>query len=106
MIRRPGIVHRSEVGDVGTPAIGEFMEIQLAEKDTSRIFQSSRDFGIGVRNSVLEEFAGAGRANPSGIDVVLQRDGDSVQGAAPSAAGYFRLRLARGSKRLLSRYRD
>ena len=73
------------------------MQVQFAEKDRAGILQASGNFGVGFRNSILEELAGARRSNACGIDVVFQGDGHSVQRPAPSASLYFRFGFAGSS---------
>ena len=106
LVQRPGIVHRSEVGDRGRSTQREFMEIQLAEDNRAGSFQTHDNFCIFGRNAVFEDAARGGRPDAGRIDVVLQRDGNAVQRPAPLAALLFGFHFARRRERLLSRDRD
>ena len=79
------------------------MQIELAEQDRARLLEPPRDLGVGVRHALLEEPAGAGRAHAGGVDVVLERDRDAVQRAAPLAAPGFRLHRPGVGERLVAR---
>ena len=97
---------RAEVSHRGASAVSEFVQIQLAEQDGARVFQTARDFGVCPGNAIFKELARAGGADAGGIDVVFQGDGNAVKRPAPFAAPLLVLHLARLRERLISRNSD
>jgi hypothetical protein len=85
------ISHRAPMGIGRSHAIGEFMEIKLAEQDGTCIAQSRPNRRIVFRNELGKYFRSAGRANSLGVTEILQADGYSMEGTAISTAGYFSL---------------
>jgi len=91
--------------DRGCPE-GKLMHVQFAEKHRSGFFELAHHGGVFGRNSVLEDRAACRRAHAGRVNQILERDGDAVQGAAPSAFLHFGLRNARLGERRVSRHCD
>ena len=70
------------------------------------LFKPASDFGVFGRNAILEQFARGGGTDAGGVDVVLERDGNAVQRAAPLAAPLLIGHLVRGVERLVARHGD
>jgi hypothetical protein len=81
------------------------VEVQLAEDDRTGSLQARDRVGVFVGNPVLEEGARTGGSNAGRVDVVLERDGNAVHGAPPSAPS-FRIELPSPLERLLPGNRD
>jgi hypothetical protein len=78
------------------------MEVQLAKQHGAGIFQPAHYLGIFRGNPFLEQLACPGRPNAGRIDVVLQGDGNPVEGASPFPSPLFGLHLPRGRECLIS----
>ncbi len=81
-LERPRIAHRAVVTGGRGAAVGELVEVQLAEHDGASRVQSPRHFRVLRRDAVVVDAAGRGRAYAGGVDVVLERDRHPVQRAA------------------------
>src|SRR5262245_26348081 len=79
------------------------MKVQLTEKDGASLLQSQNDFSVFGRHTVLEDAARSCGSDAGCIDVVFQRDWNSVQWAAPLPALLLGFHFLGGCERLLSR---
>src|SRR6516225_7284025 len=77
-IQRPGIVNGPEVADGRRSTVGEFMKIGLAQYNRAGVLQSPHHLSIFGRNPIFKQFTRRGGANARGVDIVLQRDRDTV----------------------------
>ena len=102
-VERPGIVHGAEVPGRRAHAVGALVHVELAEQDGAGLVQTPRDLGVRGGHAVGEGGRGRGRADAGGVDVVLERDRDAVQRAAPSAPPDLRFHVAGAGERLLRR---
>src|SRR5208282_5952656 len=79
----PWIVDFSEKTDHRTAAIGEFVQILLAQDDGASSAKTTDDLGVFGGNAIFlrstEQAAGGGGADSSDIDNVLEPDGNAVQ---------------------------
>ena len=101
MVGRPGIAHRAEVSGGGGVAHGEFMHVGFAENDGSGAFQSCGDEGVFVGDAVVKDLASGRGACAGGVDVVLEDDGQAMQGAAELAGFGFGVELLCLGKRVI-----
>jgi hypothetical protein len=76
------------------------MQVQLAEDHRARRLELRDDLGVFLRNPGSEHRAGRGRAGAGGIDIVLERDGNSMQRAAKLAGAGLVIQLRRLLQRL------
>ncbi len=60
-------------------AEGKFVEIQFAQEHRAREFEATDDFGVFRRHAIAKDAAGGGGEDARGIDVVFERDGNSVE---------------------------
>jgi hypothetical protein len=96
-IELPRVVDGTEVANGRSGAESHFMQVLLAEQDSSRYLQPAYDLGVRGRNAIFEDCAGQSRPYASRIDVVLESERDAVEWSAPPAAphlgvGFTRLR--------------
>src|SRR5258708_37847407 len=81
----------TEEADHRTAAVGELMKILLAQNDCAGATQAADNFGVFSGNAVLEQRAGGGGADSSGIENVFQSGGNAVQGPEIGSAVDFAL---------------
>src|SRR5579859_1787622 len=79
----------------GGDAVGKFMKIQFAEQHRALALEPRPYGGVVIGNEVGEDFRAASGENAVGIAKVLERDGNSMKGAAPMAADNFLFGLRR-----------
>src|SRR5260370_37548290 len=72
-----------------TAAVGEFVQVLLADKDCACGLQLLYNVSIFGGNTVSEDCACGSASNSGGVDQVLQADRDSLQWAAPGAVRDF-----------------
>jgi hypothetical protein len=58
------------------------MHVGLAKDDGASFLELDDDSGVVVWNEILQDFRARRRSNPCRIDVVLQRNGNTVERAA------------------------
>ena len=95
-----------EISDGRSATVREFVEIQLTHEDRTGILEPADDLGVFTGDTIFEQLAGARGANTCGIDVVLQRDRDTVKWTSPVAALEFRIQHAGVGQRLFGSNRD
>ena len=94
VVEVPGVVDGAVVGIVGGGAGGELLQVLLAQHYGPGIFTQADHLGVFVGYVVGQDQGTHGRTNAPGGEVVLDADGDAVQGPAVLAVGQFRLQLA------------
>src|SRR5208337_974833 len=90
--RAPRIVDLAKEADHRTAAIGEFMQVLLAQNDGARAAETPDNFGVFSRSAIFEQRAGCGGEGSGGIDDVFQSDGNAMQRATAVSAEDFSLR--------------
>src|SRR5258707_14865229 len=85
MIESPGVACGAEVGDVSCTSECELVQVHLAHDDGAALLQADDNVSILGWNTVLEHWACGGGAGAGGVYVVLQPDGNAVQGPAKPA---------------------
>ena len=80
------IVNVAEETDQRTGAVGEFMQVVLAQDDGTGLAQPAHHFGTLRGNTVLKQLTGCSRAYARSIDQIFKCDWDSVQRSTPFAA--------------------
>ena len=78
----------------------------FADQDGAGGCESTGDFRVGLRHAIVEQGARCRCANPRSIDVVFDRDRDSVQRPAQRAGALLAVELARTRERVLTRDGD
>ena len=94
-LRRPRVVSGAEMWARGEGAVGELMQVQLAEDDRSRLSQPRDDVCVPHRHVVGEDPRGRGRGRAGDVDHVLQRDRNAPERAALVRA-FQRVRFGQG----------
>ena len=74
------------------------MQVELAHEHGAGVVELASDEGVALGHAIAEEVRAGGGRNAGGIDDVLQRHGDTVQGAAVAAGA----KLLVGAGRLLA----
>jgi hypothetical protein len=96
----------TEETDCRGGAEGHFMQVLLAEQDSSGCFQPAYDFGVRGGNAILKDGAGQRRPDTCRVDVVLESDWDAVKRPAPLATSHLSFRFTRLRQSLLGGHGD
>jgi hypothetical protein len=78
----------------------------FADDDRAGFFQVHDDLRVLVGNAIVEDGAGSGGSRPGGVDVVFERNRNSVQRTAKLARFGFRIQLRRLGQSLLAHHGD
>ena len=70
-------------------AVGELVQVVLANNHCARLFESPDDFRIFRRYVIFVQGARGGSPSSGCIDQVFERDGNAVQRSAPLSARDF-----------------
>src|SRR5437667_5843668 len=100
MVERPWIVNRTEERHRGSPTEGELVQVQFAQKNRARLFQTDDCFCVLRRDAILEHSARRSSLRAGGIDIVLQGDWNTVQRTSQLTAFLFGFHLAGCCERL------
>ena len=65
---------------VGGAAPGEFVQVRLADDHGAGPLETRRHRGVFLGNEIRQDLGPRGRPDAARIDVVLDRDGNAVQG--------------------------
>src|ERR1700740_1678589 len=71
---------------VGGHTVGKFVQIGFAEENGAGFLQLDPNYGVVQGDQILKNFGASGRADIFRVDVVLQRNGNSVERAAVAVA--------------------
>ncbi len=78
------------MGTVCGPTPGKFMHVGMADDDRAGRFEPSRHGSVTGGDVVAADLTGGGGAEAFQIDVVFERDGNSMQGPQRKAGGLQR----------------
>ena len=106
MVQPPGVVHRAIMGVGAGRAIGELVQVGLAEQHRAGALEALDRGGVEVRDPVGKERRAVGGGDPSGGVEVLDRDRDAVQRPAMVARHDRRLGRARRLARAVRGHPD
>src|SRR5262249_60410358 len=82
-------------------AVGELVQIRLAEHDRASLAQRVHEWRIGLRLKVFQRWSARGRRQIAGVHAVLDRYGQAVQGPELRAGMTPTVALARSGQHLL-----
>ena len=88
-VERPRVVDRAEVAGGGGAAHSELMQVGLAEHDRPRTAKLRDDKGVFGWYPVVEDQAGDSGADAGCVDVVLDGQGNTMQGPTEVSGGGF-----------------
>src|ERR1700682_465069 len=89
MPRRPRMVNVAEETYQRAAAVGELVQVVLANNHRARLFEPPDDFRIFHRYVIFVQGAGGGSPSSRSIDQIFERDGNAVQRSSPLIAPDF-----------------
>lgn len=101
----PGIARGAIVGILRGDTVGKLMHVGFAQNDRSRILQRGNYRGVVKRHKVVQDLGATRRANARGVDVVFERNGNTMKrpAVAPAFSPRFDAKLGLSPYGLLGR---
>ena len=105
-LERPRIPHRTVIARRRRPAERELVQVQLPDDHRTGGEQAAHDLCVLGGQAIVEDGAGRGCARAHGVDVVLERDRNTVERSAQLAGTLLLVEHLGARERLLAHHGD